>query len=299
MGTSKVVPISDAIANFVSDGAFVSVGGMNLHNNPMALVRETIRQGKRIGTLLTSPCGAMNADLLLGAGLVEEIITSYVGFEHLGLAPNFRRLAEQGGIRIFECDEPYITHGLYAGAGGLPFIPLPRGLEFSDIPKVNSRSYTFVENPFNGERVLAGAPLMPEVAFLHAQISDASGNAVLLGAQFLDRLMALASKHVVLQVERIVPTSEISTHPMGTTIPAFLVDAVVEAPGGCHPTSSHAFYSYDEEHLREYLDKARDERGVEEYISQYVRQTPEDLYKQSMAERVAALSFQESSSEKR
>lgn len=235
MGASKVVSASDAIANFVPDGAFLTVGGMHLHNNPMALIRETIRQGKRVKTLLTSPCGAMNADLLIGAGLVEEIITSYVGFEHLGLAPNFRRQAEQGGIRIFECDEPYITHGLYAGAGGLPFIPLPKGLEYSDIPKVNTRSYTFVDNPFTGERVLAGAPLMPEVAFIHAQISDAAGNAVLLGAQFLDRLMALASKHVILQVERIVPTSEISEHPMGTTIPAFLVDAVVEVRGGVSP----------------------------------------------------------------
>ncbi|MCL5447272.1 MAG: CoA transferase subunit A [Actinobacteria bacterium] len=289
MGASKVVSISDAVSSIVEDGSFVVVGGMHLHNNPMALVREIIRQGRRTGKLLTSPCGAMNADLLLGAGLVDELITSYVGFEHLGLAPNFRRLAEQGSIRILECDEPYIAHGLYAGAGGLPFIPLPRGLEYSDIPKVNPESYTYTEDPFSGERVLVGAPLLPEVALLHAQLSDAQGNAVLLGAHFLDRLIALASKHVILQVERIVSTEEISSHPMGTTIPAFLVDAVVVATGGCHPTSSHAFYTYDEQHLRQYLEMARDERGTDEYLTRYVRQTTEALYQQSMADRIDSL----------
>jgi len=251
---------------------------MHLHNNPMALVREVVRQHRHVRRLLTSPCGALNADLLIAAGLVAEIATSYVGFEHLGLAPSFRRAVETGSVRVLECDEAYITHGLYAGAGGLPFVALPEGLEISDVPKVNTESYRMVEDPFTGRQILAGAPLKPDVALLHAWQADASGNAVIAGAHFVDRTMALAAKTVVVQVERVVPTEEISRHPVGTTIPGFLVHAVVEVPGGCHPTASHGTYSFDEDHLRSYLAMASTPAGAEAYIERYVTGTTEAEY---------------------
>ena len=96
---SKQMELAQAIERFVPDGVeSLAVGGMHLHNNPMALVRELVRQRKHIKRLITSPAGCLNADLLIGAGLVEEIVTSYVGFEHLGLAPAFRRFAQEGRL---------------------------------------------------------------------------------------------------------------------------------------------------------------------------------------------------------
>ncbi len=265
--------------------AVLAVGGMHLHNNPMALVRELVRQDRHVGRLLTSPCGSLNADLLISAGLVSEIATSYVGFEHLGLAPSFRRAVETGSMRVLECDEAYITHGLYAGAGGLPFVALPEGLETSDVPKVNTESYRRVIDPFSGREVLVGAPLRPDVALIHAWQADESGNAVIAGAHFLDRSMALAAKTVLLQVERVVPTEEISRHPVGTTIPGFLVHAVIEAPGGCHPTASHGSYSLDEDHLRSYLAMASTAAGANDYIERYVRGSTEAEYIEAVGRR--------------
>jgi glutaconate CoA-transferase subunit A len=289
---SKVVSLHDAIDRFVPDGVgMLAVGGMHLHNNAMALVREVVRQRRRVRRLLTSPCGALNADLLIGAGLVDEVATSYVGFEHLGLAPCFRRAVEEGAIRVLECDEAYITHGLYAGASGLPFIPLPAGLEASDVPNVNPESYRLVEDPFTGRPALAGAPLRPDVALLHALESDAAGNAAFAGAHFLDRSMSLASKTVLVQVERIVTTDEVSRRPAGSTIPGFLVHAVVEIPGGCHPTASHGAYNYDEEHLRMYLERARDAPGTSAYLDEYVTGVTEEQYSQATAPRLAALRY--------
>ncbi|MDA8039017.1 MAG: CoA transferase subunit A [Actinomycetota bacterium] len=281
--SDKTLSLSDAIERYVPDGVgTVAVGGMHLHNNPMGLVRELIRQHRPVDRLLTSPCGAMNADLLIAAGLVREIATSYVGFEHLGLAPAFRRLVESGSVRVLECDEAYITHGLTAGAGGLPFVALPVGLEISDVAKVNPESYRVVDDPFTGQSVLAGAPIRPDVALLHAAEADASGNAVLAGAHFVDRLMALAARTVVLQVERVVPTETIGAHPVGTTLPGFIVQAVVELPGGCHPTASHGNYRYDEDHLRTYLALAATDQGAKTYIEDYVTQTSEDVYLSTM-----------------
>lgn len=275
----KRLSLSDAIERYVPDGVgTVAVGGMHLHNNPMGLVRELIRQRRLIDRLITSPCGAMNADLLIAAGLVREIATSYVGFEHLGLAPAFRRMVESGSLRVLECDEAYITHGLTAGAGGLPFVPLPVGLEISDVAKVNPESYRVVDDPFTGQSVLAGAPIRPDVALLHAGEADAAGNAVLAGAHFVDRLMALAARTVILQVERVVPTEAIGAHPVGTTLPGFLVQAVVELPGGCHPTASHGNYHYDEDHLRTYLALAATDNGAKSYLEDYITQSSEDVY---------------------
>lgn len=287
---SKLLSLPEAVERYVPDGVgLLSVGGMHLHNNPMALIREVVRQQRRIRRLLTSPCGALNADLLLGAGLVEEIATSYVGFEHLGLAPCFRRGAESGTIRILECDEGYITHGLYAGAGGLPFIPLPAGLEATDVPKVNQESYAMATDPFTGGQVLVGAPLRPDVALIHAHQADGRGNAVLGGAHFVDRLMALAAKTVVLQVEQVVSSQEIARHPVGTTIPGFLVQAVVEVEGGCHPTASHGAYDFDEEQVKLYLSMAGSAEGLAEYLETYVTGVTEDEYHLKASSRLAEL----------
>lgn len=292
MVATKLVSASEAIERFLpGECGLLAVGGMHLHNNPMALVRETVRQARHVRRLMTSPCGAMNADLLLGAGLVSEILTSYVGFEHLGLAPCFRRAAESATVRILEADEAYLTHGLYAGAGGLPFVPLPVGLELSDVAGVNLESYRTVTDPFTSTRVLVGAPLVPQVAFIHAREADEKGNAVIAGAHFLDRLMALAAKTVVVQVERVVPTERIAAHAVGTTIPGFLVDAVVVAPGGCHPTAAHGEYTFDEELLQDYLRAARDQAGFDAWVDEHVRGGTEPDYAAVMASRVDGLRY--------
>jgi glutaconate CoA-transferase subunit A len=68
--------------------------------------------------------------------------------------------------------------------------------------------------------------------------------------------MALASRRVVIQVERVVPSAQVSGYAPGGTVPGFLVDTIVVAPGGCLPTSAHGEYGYDEAALTEYLTSA-------------------------------------------
>jgi glutaconate CoA-transferase subunit A len=257
-GRVRLVPAAAAVAALADrDLGLVALGGMHMHNNPMELVRELVRQRRRIRRLLTSPSGGIGADLLLRAGLVDEIATSYVGFEHLGLAPWFRRRVEAGDVRVLEMDEASITHGLYAGAGGLPFIPLPPGLDLADVCRVNPETYRWVNDPFTGEQRLAVRAIRPDLALTHATEADQRGNAAFKGCAFTDRLMALASRRVVLQVERLVPAGRVSGYPPGSTLPGFLVDTVVVASGGCLPTAAHGEYGYDEAVLAEYLASAR------------------------------------------
>ena len=268
MAAAKVLTLSEAVEHLLDDSArLVAIGGMHMHNNPMAVIREAVRQRRKIGRLLTSPSGSIGADLLVGAGLVEEVATAYVGFEHLGLAPCFRRKVESGAVRVVELDEAAISHGLYAGAAGVPFVPLPLGLELADLSKVNQESYRMVEDPFGGARHLAVAAIRPDLAILHATEADSDGNVAFKGCTFTDRLMALAARHVLIQVERLVGSEQISAYASGSTLPAFLVDAVVVSPGGCHPTSSHGEYEYDQGDLARYLELAATEEGLGIYLS--------------------------------
>lgn len=265
----KVVSVSEAVAGLVPDrGASLAVGGMHLHNNPMATVLELIRQEKSITRLVTSPSAALAADVLIGAGLVEQIATSYVGFEHLGLAPCFRRGAESGDVSVLNLCEASLTHGLYAGASGMPFAALPKGLELADVWRSNPAAYRIIVDPFTESATLVVKAIRPDIAIVHAAEADHRGTAWLGGAVFTDRLMALASRRVIVQVERVVSSEAMSRHPAGATIPGFLVGAVVEAPGGCLPTASHGAYGYDEPALKDYLRLARTQEGFTEWLAQ-------------------------------
>lgn len=288
---SKVMPISEAISRFVGDNCTsLAIGGMHMHNNPMALIREVIRQQKKIKRLITSPSGSINADLLVGSGLVEEILTAYVGLEHLGLAPNYRRAVEKKTIKLLECDEPHIVYGLHAGSGGLPFIPYPAGLEFTDIPKINPELYKFTTDPYTGKQVMTAAPIKPSVALIHCQEADSAGNAVFLGAEFTDRQMIFAADTVILQVEKVVPNLAEKYGSTKVNVPGFLVSAVVEAPFGCHPTSSHGYYNFDESHLKGYLKACKDAESYSRYMEQYVTGISEEEYsKQIGAEQLQKL----------
>jgi glutaconate CoA-transferase subunit A len=258
---------AEAVERLVTEGTgLLAVGGMHMHNNPMELMRELIRHRRHVHRLLTSPSASLAADLLIGAGLVDEVATAYIGFEHLGLAPAYRRAAESGTVTVLELCEAAIVHGLYAGAGGLPLMALPPGLELSDVSSANPEHFRTITDPFTGERILVAAPLRPDVALIHAMAADEQGNVYFAGAHFTDRLMAMAAKTVIVQVERVAEPGEIAAHPAESVLPGFLVSAVVVAPHGCLPTASHGSYRYQEDELLAYIKLARTESGFAEYL---------------------------------
>jgi glutaconate CoA-transferase subunit A len=262
----RLLSAREAVAELVPEGGAVGVGGMHMTAAPMALVRELVRRGVSVGRLVTSPSTSLQADLLIGAGLVGELVAPYVGFEDLGLAPCFRRAAEEGSLTVVECDEGGLTHALYAGAGGIPFVPLPAGIERTDIPVASPELYLEAQDPFTGETRWAIRALRPDVALIACREADEEGNVAFGRIPFTDRLLALAARSLVVQVERLVSPAEIAAHAPGTTLPAFLVSAVVVAPGGCRPTAFPGEYERDAAELTAYLEAARTPEGVEEYL---------------------------------
>jgi glutaconate CoA-transferase, subunit A len=265
----KRMSLPDAVSA-VGDGAMIALGGGLSARLPMALVRELIRQGRRDLHLIGS-AHSIDVDLLVAAGAVRRCEESYVGFEQdLGLAPAYRRAAEQGSIEVAESCCATILAQLRASEMGLPFLPV-RGVRGSDIARLHPE-YAEITCPFTGERLVAVPALRPDVALLHAPAADRYGNLHLPQPYVLDERFASAARTVVATADEIGSPDEIAA--AGITIPAHLVTAVAEVPFGAHPSSCYPRYGYDRNHLHEYVAAAQagpDEAG--KYLDAYVHGT--------------------------
>lgn len=258
-----------SLAAYVSDGMTVAIGGGLSSREPMAVVRELIRQGRRDLRLVGSAHG-IDVDLLCQAGAVGASAESYVGFEHdFGMAPGYRRAIESGAAVAEDSCCYTIVQQLRAAAMGLPFMPIRsvRGTDFETLHP----EYVPMRCPFTGQDLLLVPAITPDVAIIHAQYGDVHGNLRIEGPPVADRLFARASRLVLATVERIVTNDEIQTRG-GVTIPYFYVTAIAEVPFGAHPTACYPFYAYDRPHTARYIAaaKAGPDTFRREYLEPYV-----------------------------
>jgi glutaconate CoA-transferase subunit A len=261
--SSKIVSLETALS-VVKDGMTLGIGGWIFHGQPMALVRGLIRKGVRDLTLVPAP-GSIAPDMLIGAGCVKTTACVFISFEHLGLAPNFRRAAQSGTIKVLEMDGPGIAGGLRAGACDLPYGLIPD--LGTDLPRVNPDGYRRARVQ-EGDRPLLEVPaIKPDVVLLHGQQADEFGNVQYFGASYFDLLMAQAGKHVICLVDRIVPSSTVRQSARLTRIPAAFVDAVVVSPFGAHPGASSGLYEQDEAYLSSYVAASRDQTTFDAKIA--------------------------------
>lgn len=184
----------------------------------------------------------------------------------MGLAPNFRRAVERGRLELVECDEATLLGGLMATLEGLPEHPIV-SLKGTDHLRRSPLARPWEMS--TGAPVIVPPALKPDVAVIHAQEADEYGNVRCLGTPFCDQLFAKAAAHVIVTVDRLVTNDAVRSEPHRTTIPGYLVDAVVEVPFGAHPCASHGMYPHDDEHLRSYI--AQSASGPpRDYLEQYV-----------------------------
>jgi glutaconate CoA-transferase, subunit A len=247
-------------ASLVRDGMTVGLSGFSYQNPPMALVREIIRRGAKDLTVVSGPTSGFETDLLIGAGCVRHVVTAGVSFEHvLPIAPAYRRAAERGEIRVWECDECIWHLALKAAAWGMPHI-LWRGAVGSSLPELNPDLQEVEEA---GRRYLRIPRVRPDIVFLHAPEADAYGNVrvsarAYLGRTFAERALALACRGpVVVSVERLVSNEDVTANPGRTLLRA---THVVEAPWGSHPGGTSGWSIPDLEHIREYAAAGEDHR---------------------------------------
>jgi glutaconate CoA-transferase subunit A len=281
----KRASLADAVS-LVADEAMVALGGGLSARLPMAMVRELVRQGRR-GLHLVGSAHSIDVDMLVAVGAVRRCEESYVGFEQdLGLAPSYRRAAEEATIEVAESCCATILAQLRASEMGVPFLPV-RGVRGSDIARLHPE-YAEITCPFTGETLVAVPALRPDVALLHAPSGDRYGNLHLEQPYVLDERFASASRMVVATVDEISSPEEVAA--AGVTVPGHLVAAVAEVPFGAHPTSCYPRYAYDRAHLSEYLSAVQggpDDLG--KYLATYVQGSEQDYREVVGAARLDAL----------
>ncbi len=271
MTKSKLVSADEAVAE-IADGARVGLGGWIFNSQPMALVRALIRKGARDLDLIPTP-GSIAPDMLIGAGCARSTVCVFISFEQFGLAPHFRRQAEAGTLKVYDLDGPAIAGGLRAAICDLPYMPIPD--LGTDLAKHAPDFYRPLPTQPGERKLLAAAAVKPDVCLLHAQQADEFGNVQYLGPPFFDAMLAQASRRVIVSVDRIVSSDTIRRANHLTKLPAAMVDAVVEAPYGAHPTASPSLYRSDERHLKAYVRASATTQDFTAYLKRHVSDAAE------------------------
>lgn len=269
MTASKVTSMRDAVARLVDDGDSVLAEGFT-HLIPFAAGHEIIRQRKKDLTLCRLTPDLIY-DQMVAAGVAKKLVFSWTGNPGVGSLHGIRRAVEKGVPRELEIEE-YSHFGLAtrikAGASGLPFLPL-RTYHGTDLPKVNPWIRS-IECPFTGETLYAVPALNPDVAILHAQRADVSGNTQVWGLTGVQKEAAFAAKKVIVVVEEVVDEEAIRADPNRTMVPGVVVDAVVEEPYGAHPSFVQGYYDRDNEFYVEWENVGRTEEGMKAYLDEWV-----------------------------
>lgn len=265
----KVMSLTEAI-HLIQDGDHVAAGGCHYSRTPMAAIWELIRQKKK-DLVYSRSISSTEGDLLLVAEATKHVITSWFSPGVTWGVSRAMRHYTQKKLAIYE-EWSHMSLGLRyrAGAMGIPFIPTRVMLGSDLFPRLPELKE--MECPYTGEKLALVPALNPNVAILHTQRCDAYGNVQSEGLPFMDQDIAGASDKVIITTERIISNDQVRRSPDRTSIPFFMVDAVVEVPYGCLPHECYGYYEPDFSHMDYYvkLMMGKGPEGVKEYLDQYV-----------------------------
>jgi len=238
---SKVCSLKEAVASYVKDGDTLYAAGFT-HLIPFAAGHEIIRQGRKNLTLARATPDLIY-DQMVAAGCARKVIFSYMGNPGVGSLRIVRSELEAGRLEWEEYSHFGMITRLSAGASGLPFLPMKQ-TGAADLEKANP-NIRRVTDPYSGEEVVVVPALNPDVAIVHVQRADRSGNAHIWGILGEQKEAAFAARHVILTAEELVDEDVIRSDPNRSMIPGFIVDAVCEVPFASHPSYTQGYYDRD------------------------------------------------------
>jgi glutaconate CoA-transferase subunit A len=267
-------PLCDlpALAAMIPDGATLAIPSDNC-GVAMTATRELVRRGVRGLHLLCVPVSGLQADIMIGAGLVGTIETSAVTLGEFGSAPRFVAALREGSIRILDSTCPAIHAALQAGQKGIPFIPL-RGLIGSDV-LANRLDWKVIDNPFQASDPIVLLPaIRPDVALFHASLADRFGNVFINRSRKL-LTMAHAAHQTLVTVEEIAAFDLMEDpHRAPGVIPSLYVTQIALAPRGAWPLRFGDEYPMDEAAVGRYVAAARTEVGFRDWLGTWLERQP-------------------------
>jgi glutaconate CoA-transferase subunit A len=271
---AAMLSLAQAVEDNLRDGDVVAMEGFT-HLIPFAAGHEVIRQRrKRLQLVRLTP--DLIYDQLIGAGCAEKLVFSWGGNPGVGSLHRFRDAYENGWpsrLSIEEHSHAALANAFDAAAAGLPFAAF-RGYRGAELKRVNP-NIKEITCPFTGE-VLAAVPAMAlDVAIVHAQKADRKGNVLFEGIVGVQKQAVLAAKRSIVTVEEIVDQLA-PLSPNAVILPGWTVSAIVEVPGGAHPSYAYGYYKRDNAFYKKWDEIARGRDSFRAWIDEHVlRKGPE------------------------
>ena len=227
--------LDEAIERHVRPGDAIHV--IMGHSRWTALVRELARQywQQPAGFTLIHASLSSSGVLLFRAGCVARVVTAYSGDSFPTYTPNpvYQDAYRSGAVDVEHWSFLALMQRLQAAADGLP-AAVTGSIRGSSMAA--NEAYTEVDGPTGPVSLLA--PLVPDVAFVHAAVADEAGNLAMAPPLLEGVAGAFAARRgVIATVDRVV--EDLRHWSAFVRIPAHRVLAIVEARFGAHPGGLH------------------------------------------------------------
>ncbi|MEI2638614.1 MAG: CoA-transferase [Microthrixaceae bacterium] len=267
----------DEVVAELESGMTIGIGGWGSRRKPMSLIRAILRSDLKDLTIVAY--GGPDIGLLCRSGQAAKVITGFVSLDSIPLEANYGVARQNGTVEAEEWDEGMLLLGLTAAGWRVPFLPCRAGLG-SDIPKlmpniltVRSPYPTVVGDVEENEELIAVPALELDVALVHQNVSDSSGNAAWLGEDpYMDDLFVRAAKKAYVSCERIVATDELASVADVTHLRIARMDVagVIHAPNGAHFTECQPDYGRDEAFQKRYAATAKSDEAWVEFRDEFL-----------------------------
>lgn len=207
----------EALSGLLFDGMTIMAGGFGLCGIPENLIAAIRDTGVKDLTVISNNCGidGFGLGVLLGAGQIRKMISSYVGENKL-----FAELYLSGKLELEFNPQGTLAERIRAGGAGIPafFTKTGVGTLVAEGKEVRE---------FDGELYVMERGLTADLSIVKAHTGDAEGNLVYRKtARNFNPMMATAGKVCVAEVEHLVPVGTIDKDHIHT--PGIYVDRILQ-----------------------------------------------------------------------
>ena len=215
--TSVCASVDEAVAG-IEDGSTVLIGGFGMAGMPVDLIDALIRQGATDLTVVSNNAGNGDTGLaaLLAKGRVRKVVCS---FPRQSDSWVFDDLYRSGRIELDVVPQGNLAERLRAAGAGICAFFCPTGVgtplaEGKETRVIDGRTYVL-------EYALRG-----DVALVKAHVADRMGNLVYRKtARNFAPVMATAAKTTIVQVNEVVELGDLD--PEAVVTPGIFVDRIV------------------------------------------------------------------------
>lgn len=211
-----------ALADIVTDGQTLSVGGFGLCGIPEALIAALRDSGVKDLTCISNNAGVdgFGLGMLLDSRQVKKMISSYVGENK-----EFERQFLSGELEVELTPQGTLAEKLRAGGAGIPAFYTRTGYGTAVAEGKETRQ-------FGEHQYVLEESLTADVALVKAYKADKSGNLIFRKtARNFNPECAMAAKMTVVEVEELVEVGELdpeNIHLPGVYVQRIIVNATPE-----------------------------------------------------------------------